>query len=1432
MVATSFASSVLRGVKGLPRRVFGTRNDRLLKVYRRIAPRINALEADLRGDFDARLAARLAAEPLEGKPEEEKQAVRQKICVELSADLRERTDSLRERIRAHYAEIDRWWESLPPAQRLDEYRRREYRKRNTKVIEALDAEGLSYEAFAVLREASRRAQNHRHFDCQLIGGRVLFEGKIAEMRTGEGKTIVCHLAAYLTILSGKKVHIVTVNDYLVKRDAEFAQPIFELVGITVGYIQAQVDPAGREGVRREAYNCNITYGTNSEFGFDYLRDNMKTRFEDQVQGSLDYVIVDEVDSILIDEARTPLIISGPAYDDVTRYPRANKVAEELVRRQNTWDRKVMATVAKFDGDTHNIPKIMDAMNILGFKEKKAKGRGRKDEGTKGPGDDATKRQSDEEAGSAESAKPDSDAEMPTLGPDFLTDDHVEAIQIYENEVLKIPPAEQYRRYFIVQMERKQVGITHEGVTIAQELLDIGSLYSGDNMEWPHLIENALRAQKVYLCDKDYVVQNGQIIIVDPFTGRLMHGRQWSDGLHQSVEAKENVKVKEETQTLATITIQNFIKLYRIKAGMTGTAMTEATELDKIYKLDVVEIPTNRPINRVDHNDKMYRDMDQKYNAIVDEIFEIHRKGRPADPFLMAELFKALKPILRDQGQDTAKIDEALRRFNEAEYGDKKTIAFMLETYDEVMGPLAHGRPILVGTTSVENSEKLSRLLERRYGIEHEVLNAKNHAREAEIVAKAGHISLPVVGGDRSPRGNVTIATNMAGRGTDIKLSPGVVYEKCKVPAKLPEGAVESGLYPPGMTKCCINCEEYDPATNCAHCFKPKIDPRFPALGRKVCAVSSPCGLHIIGTERHEARRIDNQLRGRAGRQGDPGSSRFALSLQDDLLKLFMSDWMLKMMERLGFTDGTSLEDKRLSKGIERAQRKVEERNFSTRKHLLEWDEPMDFQRKEFYTARQRILEERDLPDLIFGTIENAVRSTLKQYLGGRYAETCIVEWCRINLDVTIDEDAIDTTDLEAAKKSIRSKAVDEAREMIRTSLGEYIDPTEPEGEWDLGGLLQWARRAFKFEMTQNQLRKMDPQEIEEALMAAAEEHFNGFELDGIAIYLNPQYPYDALAEWAKTKFSIQVEAAELLEKPQPEIAALLDQRVREAYRQREISYPVEWCLERAFAGETSDNATAAAGVVNWANRKFRAGWNIEDVQGRTIDEVRQELVALNEEFLNGRLEKEIDENIAGKDREAAIAWAKERFGRAWNQQRFDRTSSGDLRAAILAQGREMLRWELTRLEQFVLLRIYDQAWKDHLLEMDHLKTAIMQRPLGGDQSHPQSQYAIEGRELFTQMWSRIAGRVTDIVFKVRTFGAEEGEAPAAGGRRPVAMTFRHADSTGAGFTASADQQAAMKAQNVEAKVETIRREQPRVGRNDPCPCGSGKKYKQCHGKGQ
>ncbi|MCL2330260.1 MAG: SEC-C metal-binding domain-containing protein, partial [Phycisphaerae bacterium] len=1129
------------------------------------------------------------------------------------------------------------------------------------------------------------------------------------------------------------------------------------------------------------------YGTNSEFGFDYLRDNMKTRLEDQVQGRLDFAIVDEVDSILIDEARTPLIISGPAHGDVSRYKWSDGLARSLVRRQGQLNGETAQRLAQW-GD--NPPQELLVNQKF---------------------DDARKRF--------------------RVDPEMLTEDEAEAIL--------------HRQLYVVQRDRKQVHLTHEGVAHAQEEASIGSFYSGANMECPHLIENALRAHVVYERDKEYVVQDRSIIIVDEFTGRLMHGRQWSDGLHQAVEAKENVPVKEETQTMATITIQNFFKLYEKIAGMTGTAMTETEEFMKIYKLEVIAIPTNRPVNREDHNDRIYRTFTQKYDMIVEEINEVRRHGRPNDPFLLADVFRRYRPILqqsiaegreKDGPAKLERLDEAVRQFNAAELGDKKVIAFMMETYDIVMGELAMGRPILVGTTSVENSERLSKLLERKYGVEHEVLNAKNHAREAEIVAKAGQRSIPERG-DKTPLGNVTIATNMAGRGTDIKLEPGVVYNTCKVPLNVlqnkPDYPARSlAMYPVGTTKCCIHCEEYNPATNCAHCFKPKLDPRFPELGRKVCSLNSPCGLHIIGTERHEARRIDNQLRGRSGRQGDPGSSRFFLSLEDDLLKLFMPDWMLKMMEKLGFTEGMSLEDKRISKGIERAQKKVEERNFSIRKHLLEWDEPMDFQRRNFYSERQQILEGKHLDQLIWRMLDQEIDMFVDDYLASNYASRRISDWCKNTLDIPIPASALATHEPEFLQHRIREKAIDEAQDAIRTSLGEYIDEEAPSSEWDVGGLLKWAERMFHHvNVSQNQLRKMQPNEIQELLIEAANRYYEEVDLTPIEVYLDPQYPRSSLADWARAKFSIDVKGDEIAKGSANDVKELLREKMRNAYERREVNYPAEAVITQAFNSSGTDNVFALQQIVAWANAKYRTNWTTDRLVNMGIDSIMHELIVARNEFLDHRLDQEIDAALSqhAESTNGGLAeWAQQRFGRTIDAEALMQPGA-DQRGMLQEAGQQLVRWELTQLEKYVLLRIYDQCWKDHLLEMDHLKNAIMQRPLGGDQSHPQSQYAIEGRELFEQMWNTIRDHVTDMIFKVSAHSWDSENAPS----RTVNTNLqaRHDSSAGAGFAgASADQQAGLQAQGEGAKPATIRRQVPRVGRNDPCPCGSGKKYKQCCGK--
>ncbi len=640
-------------------------------------------------------------------------------------------------------------------EKTDEFRAR--------IREGESLESILPEAFAVVREAARRTVGMRHYDVQILGGIVLHEGKIAEMATGEGKTLVATLPAYLDGLTGKGVHIITVNDYLARRDREWMGPVYEFLGLTVGVIQSDMDPEERKA----AYACDITYGTNNEFGFDYLRDNMKDSLEAQVQRSRYFAILDEVDNILIDEARTPLIISGPAEDSVEKYYLCNKVGKLLK-----------------------------------------------------PGEDFTLNEKDHTC-----------------------------------------------------------GLTDKGIEKAERILGIGDLFSGANIDMMHYIDNALRAHHLYKKDRDYIVQDGEVVIVDEFTGRLMPGRRWSDGLHQAVEAKEGLKIKRENQTLATITFQNFFKLYEKLAGMTGTAATEAVEFEKIYGLQVVVIPTNKPVIREDLPDLIYGTAEEKWDAVIRDIVEKHRQGRP----------------------------------------------------------------VLVGTTSIEKSEMLSRRL-KKYGIKHEVLNAKYHEREAQIIAKAGQ------------EGAVTIATNMAGRGTDIVLG---------------EGVAEKG------------------------------------------------GLHVIGTERHEARRIDNQLRGRSGRQGDPGSSRFYLSLEDDMMRVFASDMVTNIMRKIGLKNGQPLESKMVSRVIETAQKKREEHNFEIRKWLTEYDQVMNEQRTLIYGQRQDILEEKDIDGMLWGMIE----------------------------------------------------------EVVESAVDRYLDPEADRKEWDYEGLAEWAGRKFNFEMDPEVIRGKTPDDV-------------------------------------------------------------------------------------------------------------------------------------------------------------------------------------------------------------------------------------------------------------------------------------------------------------------------------------------------------------------
>jgi preprotein translocase subunit SecA len=743
-------------------KVFGTKNERELKRLLPQVEAINALEPQMRQLSDEQLRAK--------------------------------TDEFRKRIQDRLAK-------LPDEPEADPDRLKQLEdERAAAIKEALDE--ILVEAFAVVREAGRRVLQMRHFDVQLIGGMVLHQGKISEMKTGEGKTLVATLPVYLNALSGRGVHVVTVNDYLAKRDSEWMGKLYRFLGLSVGVIVHDLD----DEQRREAYAADVTYGTNNEFGFDYLRDNMKFDLHDCVQRGHNFAIVDEVDSILIDEARTPLIISGASEESTDKYARVNKI----------------------------IPKLEKGEEI-----------------DTAPGE-----------------------------PKELTGDYV------------------------VDEKHKSITVTDVGWEKVEQLLGIGNIADPENWELKHHVDTAVKAHALYHRDVEYVVKDGEVIIVDEFTGRLMPGRRWSDGLHQAVEAKENVKIERENQTLATITFQNYFRMYKKLAGMTGTAETEAAEFDKIYRLEVMVIPTNKPLLRKENPDVVYRTEREKYYAASDEIQKLN----------------------------------------------------------------ASGQPVLVGTTSIEKSERLSELLKKK-GIKHVVLNAKYHEREAEIVAQAGR------------KGMVTIATNMAGRGTDILLGGNPEFmakQECvkkgiAQPLRAAQGKIQQGVDDSKSTVWYYAGNEYvvptDQWTEIFNRHKAQTD-------KEHDEVTGVGGLHIFGTERHEARRIDNQLRGRAGRQGDPGSSRFYLSLEDDLMRIFAKEWVSNLLQKLGMEEGVPIESRLITRRIETAQKAVEAQNFEARKHLLEYDDVMNKQREAVYGLRHQLLEGVDQKELILEDYVSGILSDM------------------------------------------------------------------------------------------------------------------------------------------------------------------------------------------------------------------------------------------------------------------------------------------------------------------------------------------------------------------------------------------------------------------------------------------------------------------------
>ena len=987
---------------------------------------------------------------------------------------------------------------------------------------------LMEEAFAVVREASMRTIGLRHYDVQFIGGAVLHRGAIAEMRTGEGKTLVATGPLYLNALEGKGAHLITVNDYLATRDAEWMGRIYKFLGMSIGTIvHGQTDKE-----KQESYRCDITYGTNNEFGFDYLRDNMKDSIERYVQRSLHYAIVDEVDSILIDEARTPLIISGPAEASADLYYRVNQIIPSLKK-------EIDFTV-------------------------------------------------DEKAHSA-----------------ILTDAGVE------------------------RLEKK---------------LGLQNLYDPENIEWLHHVQQALRAHSLYKRDVNYLVEDGKVVIIDEHTGRKMPGRRWSDGLHQSIEAKENVEVEEENQTLATVTFQNLFRMYKKLGGMTGTADTEAAEFHQIYKLDCVTIPTNKPMVRKDTSDLVYKNERGKFRAVMTEIEERHAKGQP----------------------------------------------------------------ILVGTISVEKSEVLSSML-RKKGILHNVLNAKYHLKEAEIVAQAGR------------KGAVTISTNMAGRGTDILLGGNAEFM-----ARAEVGGPEAAAIPGAVDD---STPEYKAALLK---FKTQCD------AEKIEVVAAG-GLHILGTERHESRRIDNQLRGRAGRQGDPGSSRFYLSLEDDLMRIFGAERISGLMERLGMEEDVPIEHGMVNRSIENAQRRVEGHNFDIRKNLLDYDDVMNQQRKAIYALRKQILEGRYIPELSAEDKKKNKEAPPPPTVSG--------DW-----------------------------TIESLAEKIKPRTTQIVDAF-------LAGVPQGADGLNPDDIDPY---RTDAQKTPEAGQVREPERLTHelYRVFGAVIKLGTGVDDKVLPERDKVIYAAAKQAAE----------SLIQQRERVLDLAHDLVENLIWQFCPA--------------------KKHAEDWDLNALKE-----------GLREQFNIG-----IDLHTELLERETLLE-------KIWPQ----------VETFIQARETELGTLAFYFFARHFYLEDIDALWIDHLKSMDGLRDGIGLRGYG--QKDPKIEYKKEGYELFMQMMGAIGANVANKLFRVRLEKQEQAaSSPAAPAQKEAAqlpewkhkerkIKLQHGDapppSAGNAQTngnGNGNGQAALGNGDGEVeKQKTIVREQPKVGRNEPCPCGSGKKFKKCHG---
>ncbi|MFM7480762.1 MAG: preprotein translocase subunit SecA [Planctomycetota bacterium] len=1382
------------------RKTFGTQNQRMVRRYLRIVDQVNALEARYAVLPDAELRA--MTETFRTRIDGGVQLLA--LLPEIFACAREAMDRavgirnifnpaagfdpnrLPEVVRADYLKTRALMEATSPREPVGDL------MGCTELVagwQFIDIPTTVYAAVRELLPESRPPFRARPFDVQLIGGIVLSEGRIAEMKTGEGKTIVGPLACYLAACERKQVHVVTVNDYLVQRDRDWTFPFFRALGLTVGAIHPMHQQPLSQKI--EAYRCDVVYGTTSEFGFDYLRDNMKLRASDQVQRSRHFAIVDEVDSILIDEARTPLIISGPAHNQQPRYDLANRLAIHLTARQCEWhaaDEKVQQCRAQIAGCEGDIRNARDKASVPAIKKRMEEAR----------------------------------AQLPQL----------------ERE------RDRFTQYYELELDKKRATLTHEGIEEAQREAKIGSFYVGENMDMPHLLEQAVRAHAVYTRDRDYVVApdaDGQmgVVIVDQNTGRKMVGRQWSDGLHQAVEAKEGVRIMEETQTMATITIQNYFKLYKRLSGMTGTADTEATEFHEIYGLSVVSIPTNVPVVRVDRQDLVFISQKDKWERIVDEVKQIHETGAP----------------------------------------------------------------VLVGTTSVEKSEMLSRMLTERHGIKHEVLNAKQHEREADIITKAGQI------------GAVMIATNMAGRGTDIKLgridAAGLLehWKRCDLApraADIGQGeeaclaavwrhlaqrllkvpAHEASAVNPDEIRVRLMChwaEELGmPAKRAGSITASALETELDAAGWKlhrlafVDSVERLGGLHVVGTERHESRRIDNQLRGRSGRQGDNGLSRFYLALDDELMKMFAGKTTLNVLSSMGMREGDAIEAPMLSRAVEKAQRKVEERNFQIRKAILDYDEPLEFHRRDFYGRRQPVLEGRDIRGVIFGFLDEAVADAARTHLSPLHAPKAISQWVWEAFGVLIEPERFKGKDRDEVLKAIRTDTPEEASSHIHVTMGEYIPEESDPADWDRAGLIDWAQKAYGVSLTESIIEENGRQGVTQMLEEAANRRFEAIDLSPLEPYLQPGYGARELAAWTERMIGAPLSIDELSRaRDATDATRILREVIRAQYRRRELEYPIDFAIEFVNVNFQTYPEMALNQFCNWVRGRYELKWTPQTLPSANPTELRtlllEEATRWDAQRISNRVQRILEEVRGALGERTADAPTFLAALEQWMRQTllipitdlqrpdFERDAEAFLRERLAT----LLREELEQFERFMLLQILDQGWKEHLHSMDQIRDSISFRSFS--QRDPRIEFKKEASRLFQEMLGTVRERVADLAFKGKlapqplrpppgavtqqqapavTAPAVDGEEnadqpqtaqredetirasePTQAQERDIAIAER-AGAAAPGRTAAAvaasGQAAARKAPVVTGPMA--------VGRNEPCPCGSGKKFKQCCAK--